>query len=209
MSETKARRPRLEDGTRVFVTDGDNAGRVGVITSTVYTDELEAFKAKSGDQAVANFAQVDYYTIRTRDALGEYLEVKPDEISPTDGANFGRHTPPELVEEYAKEEQRSIDIQHRGLDPDDGAHPGSEFDLGNASAAAAVRKSDGLPPEEPEDTTADEGEEEGGDVRTVPELKDELLKRDLPVSGTRHELLARIHEDDLAKQGESGDSDGD
>jgi len=205
MSETEAGIPRLEDGARVFVTDGEHEGRIGVIIDTVYKDEMEAFKARSGIQSVANFAKVDYYTIRTRDAFSDRLDVKPEEVTRTTDNNFGRITPPDLVEEYRKEEQRAIDIQHRGIDPDNAA-PGSDYDLGDGSAASALKRS-GAPgaTEEQESVTgeADQSELEGTPAedsqyadKTNEELQDELRDRDLPVSGNKEELIARLEEDD-------------
>lgn len=43
---------------------------------------------------------------------------------------------------------------------------------------------------------SDEGGEEGYNAQTVPELQDELRSRDLPVSGTKDELVERLEEDD-------------
>lgn len=43
------------------------------------------------------------------------------------------------------------------------------------------------------------GGEEGYNAQTVDELKDELRARDLPVSGTKEELVERLEEDDSSK----------
>jgi len=50
----------------------------------------------------------------------------------------------------------------------------------------------------PDIPTADASEVEasGWDEYTVDELKDELANRDLPVSGNKAELIARLEEDD-------------
>lgn len=53
-----------------------------------------------------------------------------------------------------------------------------------------------LPPLE---GTAADDEAQGYEAQTVEDLKDELRERDLPVSGTKDELIARLEEDDNAE----------
>lgn len=220
MSETQGRRARYEDGTRVFVTDGKHEGRSGVIIDTTYTDEMEAFKARSGDPAVANFAEVDYYTVRTRDAFADILNVSPEEVVPTTGANQGRITPEGLLQEHAKEERRAIDIQHRGLSPENAA-PGSDQDLGPANADEVVRRFRGEA-NEPGEGEAGEGEslsqvdqdespeQPSGpdyDSRSVQDLEAEVEKRDLVIeSGTgsdgnivKADLVSALEADDAGE----------
>lgn len=52
----------------------------------------------------------------------------------------------------------------------------------------------------------EEGEDSGYDDKTVDELKAELRKRDLPVSGKHAELVQRLEEDDASDDDED-DSD--
>lgn len=77
----------LIPGATVKITKGPNEGRVGVVLSVNYDGFEEEQKAKSGDQAVARFARVDTYIVRTRDGRTDTLEVKPGDVrtvAPTD-----------------------------------------------------------------------------------------------------------------------------
>jgi hypothetical protein len=76
-----SRTPRLLNGTRVVVGgDGPHRGRPGVIVDTRFASDEEAARARSGEPSVSNFAEVESYTIRTRDSRTDLLDLEPDEI---------------------------------------------------------------------------------------------------------------------------------
>lgn len=69
----------------------------------------------------------------------------------------------------------------------------TEYELERTRQVVAETIAAQVDPEPDEDEEAPEAE--GWDAYTVAELQDELRERDLAVSGSKAELLARIHED--------------
>lgn len=65
-------------------------------------------------------------------------------------------------------------------------------DPGTAERVAALEKARGGKSDD-----SDDADEEGYAAMTVDELKEELEERDLPVSGNKAELVARLDEDDV------------
>lgn len=76
--------PRLLDGARVILTKEGHENRPAVIIETTFKNDEEAAKARSGVPSVAMFAEVDSYTVRTRDSRTDVLSVKADEVKPWD-----------------------------------------------------------------------------------------------------------------------------
>lgn len=68
--------------------------------------------------------------------------------------------------------------------------PGEPFEVTPDQAASLLKQSDVFAPVD--------GNAEGYAALTVVELRDELKRRELPTSGRRPELLARIRDDDDA-----------
>lgn len=86
--DNKGQLPLLLDGTRVKVIKGDFKGRMAVIIHTNFKTPADSHQFHNPFGEERMFANVDYYTIRTRDARNETVTVKPSEVEPlstTDG----------------------------------------------------------------------------------------------------------------------------
>jgi hypothetical protein len=68
-----------------------------------------------------------------------------------------------------------------------------------------VKYGDDLDPADDEDDEDVVDDRVPYEARTNAELKDELRKRDLPVSGNHDELVARLEEDDESDEDDEGD----
>ena len=82
--DNKGTQPLLLDGTRVKIVKGEYKGRMAVIIGTTFknADESSRFHNAFGDDRMA--AQVESYTVRTRDSRNETFSVKPSEVSKLD-----------------------------------------------------------------------------------------------------------------------------
>jgi len=77
--EQKLGNETLREGQAVTITKGKFKGAVGTVESVTWASEADAIKAKSGNPAVARFAKVASYSIRTR-GQGSLASCKPSEI---------------------------------------------------------------------------------------------------------------------------------
>jgi hypothetical protein len=128
MGSATDRQETIEHGTRVIITSGENQGRFGVVADRRWASDEDAFKAASGDPNVSRFAEVESYVVLTRDSRREYVDVDPDELTVTTGANWGRITTPQQQQEM-EERDRERQLERRNVPEDavgiDAGEPGA------------------------------------------------------------------------------------
>lgn len=117
MGSATDRTETIEHGTRVLITSGENEGRFGVVADRRWASDEDAFKANSGDPNVSRFAEVESYVVLTRDSRREYVDVDPDDLTVTTGANWGRITTPRQQQEMEDRDRARL-LERRNVPED-------------------------------------------------------------------------------------------